>query len=263
MTSASNVSDYNLLIITYVAFPVLLILAFYSRAEQLIYAVPALAPVITHFIHHGPEFLTGNLFTWVLLFPCLIAISPEIKDIWKLLAIAIIGFPLFSYIFQVVTFGSYNPGAWGFSGYIYVFYGIIVVITIFRTIGTFSNLLINHTYGPEEIERLKDLRVSDVKKFWLDNLIRFGLIVLGGTILYSVLLTVALSPDIILISGGYLAIGVVYHFIGVFYGLAITVLFLLISGQIKEMRHPKAKYWYVFGYLAIAFMTISQWRALL
>ena len=116
-----------------IAVPTILILSMSLGISQ--YAtIPGLDVILPNWIHYGNVFLYGNIMGFVLTFPILMIVASNTKSLIPTTIAILIFWPLFSFISQSLI-GGYNPAAWGFSGYLYAFYGAIVYFT---TIGAYT-----------------------------------------------------------------------------------------------------------------------------
>lgn len=112
----------------YISVPALLILIMEAHVCQ--YAtVPGLNILLPPWIHYGSSFMWGNLKGWVLTFPVLMIVAQRTRSLLPTVVAILVLWPLFSFISQALT-GGYNPGSWGFSGYLYAIYGAVIYYTL-------------------------------------------------------------------------------------------------------------------------------------
>lgn len=115
-------------LIIYAGVPALLILVMEAQICQ--YAMfPGLNILLPPWIHYGDQFLWGNIKGFLLTFPVLMIVSSRTRSLLPTMAAILVLWPLFSFISQAIT-GGYNPGSWGFSGYLYAIYGAVVYFTL-------------------------------------------------------------------------------------------------------------------------------------
>ena len=131
--------DYELtcLIFLFICIPVLLILAMRTGVSQYV-TIPGLNIILPHWIHHGESYLWGNLKGFILTFPVLMLVVSRTRSLLPTIVGILILWPIFSFVSQSLI-GVFSLGNWGFSGYLYVFYGVIIYFILIGTSNCINN----------------------------------------------------------------------------------------------------------------------------
>lgn len=133
MVDATKLKELSGSLIIYMGIPILLILAMKTGISEY-NSISGLNIILPPWIHHGDQFLYGNIKGFLLTFPILILVAFGTRSLLKTAIGILIIWPLFSFVAQSLT-GGYSFGSWGFSGHLYAFYGAIIY---FMAIGVYN-----------------------------------------------------------------------------------------------------------------------------